>query len=361
MFAAVLVARIVDRDRRPAAPSIYGVALAGATYLALLAYVDYPATAGSSRSAGSSISASWRVIWWSAHKLTWDCTHIDEKKNGAAVACSSAAGLDADVSRGNRRREAETEARKHGRKKEEGQEASTIRDCGTGSRSTRRTAKRERKAAHTPGRVGALFRPGGAAALRARAIAHCSRRRQAPPRTFLQMVVYIAQRARAARHHQLARPSPLPPTAEGDDPHGDGRRLARPRRDAYRRVPVLGAFLPRPHSEVPWFGIQPAAEGRSRGVEATPDSTIPRAKERVAAGTSRKPAMGMPAARAASPAAAAAVARAAAERARVAKGVRRGRATNRVATRKETGRDRGSERSGGQGSARRPCRGRRGA
>ena len=37
------------------------------------------------------------LVWWAAHKLTWDCTHIDEKKIGAGRGLLSAAGLDTDA------------------------------------------------------------------------------------------------------------------------------------------------------------------------------------------------------------------------------------------------------------------------
>src|SRR4051794_10205591 len=71
VFAAVLVARISIQAHAGRA-AVYGVALAVVVYLALLSYVVYPK--------GWLHSWGWlanlglmAVIWWSAHKLTWDC------------------------------------------------------------------------------------------------------------------------------------------------------------------------------------------------------------------------------------------------------------------------------------------------
>ena len=64
VFAAVLVARIsIQYDRGRAA--MYGVALAIATYLALLAYVEYPK--GWLNSWGWLVNLGlMAVVWWSA-------------------------------------------------------------------------------------------------------------------------------------------------------------------------------------------------------------------------------------------------------------------------------------------------------
>src|SRR6478609_8542843 len=92
---AVLIARIaIETDASRA--SLYGLFLGGATYLALLSYVEYPG--GWLKSWGWLVNLGLMcLIWWSAHKLTWDCTHIDEKQKGAGRGVLSAAGLDADA------------------------------------------------------------------------------------------------------------------------------------------------------------------------------------------------------------------------------------------------------------------------
>src|SRR5271165_4907319 len=77
VFGAVLVARISMEfgisDRAP----LYGIILAFATWIGLGQFVEYPAGLE---------ALSWlinagliAVVWWSAHRLTYDCTYIDEK------------------------------------------------------------------------------------------------------------------------------------------------------------------------------------------------------------------------------------------------------------------------------------------
>src|SRR5262245_53009521 len=96
VLGAVLVARIaIETDAARA--SMYGLLLGIVTYIGMILYVDY---AGG----GWLASFGWLanlglmlLIWWSAHKLTWDCTHIDEKRKGAGRGLLSAAGLDADA------------------------------------------------------------------------------------------------------------------------------------------------------------------------------------------------------------------------------------------------------------------------
>ena len=100
------------------------------------------------------------LIWWSAHKLTWDCTHIDEKAEG----CRSRAALGrrAGRGRGDRRqesgvREPQSREPKRGvsppksRSKKKKKKPRHDSRCGTGSSGTRSTARRSATAPHTPG------------------------------------------------------------------------------------------------------------------------------------------------------------------------------------------------------------------
>src|SRR5262245_33282015 len=129
---AVLVARIaIETD--PTRASLYGVLLGAATYVALLTYVEYPG-------GGWLASFGWLVnlglmllIWWSAHKLTWDCTHIDEKRKGAGRGLLSAAGLDADSGANPERErggapEANPDRKVGGKKKKRGKHDSRLWD-----------------------------------------------------------------------------------------------------------------------------------------------------------------------------------------------------------------------------------------
>src|SRR5438477_6135596 len=96
VIGAVLVARIaIEADAARA--SVYGLLLGIVTYIALLTYVEYPG-GGWLKSFGWLVNlALMLLIWWSAHKLTWDCTHIDEKRKGGGRGILSAAGLNADA------------------------------------------------------------------------------------------------------------------------------------------------------------------------------------------------------------------------------------------------------------------------
>ena len=108
VMGAVLVARIaIETD--PTRATLYGLLLGGVTYAALLAYVEYPG-GGWLKSFGWLVNLGLMLlIWWSAHKLTWDCTHIDEKRKGADRGVLSAAGLDADARKESGARKQETD------------------------------------------------------------------------------------------------------------------------------------------------------------------------------------------------------------------------------------------------------------
>ena len=99
VMGAVLVARIaIETDASRA--TLYGLLLGAVTYVALLAYVDYPG-GGWLKSFGWLVNLGLLLlIWWSAHKLTWDCTHIDEKQKGGGRGVLSAAGLSAEQKSG---------------------------------------------------------------------------------------------------------------------------------------------------------------------------------------------------------------------------------------------------------------------
>jgi hypothetical protein len=96
VFGAVLVSRIaIQSDAAKAAA--YGLALGGATFLALMRFVDIP-------SGHPLAGVAWLVnlgligvIWWSANKLTWDCTFIDEERESSDAGLLEAAGFERPV------------------------------------------------------------------------------------------------------------------------------------------------------------------------------------------------------------------------------------------------------------------------
>jgi hypothetical protein len=94
VFGAVLVARISMQGGISERAGLYGLILGLVTWLALLRYVEYPA---------DSLLAPWGwainigligIIWWSAHRLTWDCTLIDDEVDASGTGLLESAGLE---------------------------------------------------------------------------------------------------------------------------------------------------------------------------------------------------------------------------------------------------------------------------
>ena len=94
VFGAVLVARISMQagieDRAP----LYGLVLAGLTWIALLRFVEYPQGSDAAQVAWAINLGLIILIWWSAHKLTWDCTMIDDEVDASGQGLLEVAGLD---------------------------------------------------------------------------------------------------------------------------------------------------------------------------------------------------------------------------------------------------------------------------
>jgi hypothetical protein len=85
--AIVLISRIgIEQGASHAA--MYGLLMAGAMSLAMFRFVQDP---------GPAIGLL-AVIWWCTHKLTWDCTYIDDSLNASGEGLLQAAGLDASAS-----------------------------------------------------------------------------------------------------------------------------------------------------------------------------------------------------------------------------------------------------------------------
>jgi hypothetical protein len=98
VIAAVLIARISMTGGIAERSGIYAIVLAVATFAALQSLVEYPR--------GPFDGWHWLVnialmsiVWWSAHKLTWDCTHMDETEDASGAGLLEAAGLE-DEARG---------------------------------------------------------------------------------------------------------------------------------------------------------------------------------------------------------------------------------------------------------------------
>ncbi len=267
VIAAVLVARIsIQYDAGRAL--VYGIVLAVVTYIALLSYVEYPA--GWLRSWGWLVNLGLMcVIWWSAHKLTWDCTHIDEKRESSGRGLLNAAGLDADEQSGEQANPdrkvggdvavppANPERKRRGKKKKKAEPDSRL---WTWIEKYKAHREAQRKSGHTPG-VWVLYF--ALAALPLFALGQSlvdpddDKRRTA---TFLQMTVYIASALGllvttsllGVRRYLRQRKAKVPGMMTASW-LGLGAVMI-------VAFVALAAFLPRPHSEVPWFGIERAGK-----------------------------------------------------------------------------------------------------
>src|SRR5947209_335706 len=83
VFAAVLIARISIRE--PLKARGYAVLLAVPVWLTLQFYVEYPETTPLAEWKWAVNLGLMALIWWCAHRLTWDCTFIHEDADVAGI------------------------------------------------------------------------------------------------------------------------------------------------------------------------------------------------------------------------------------------------------------------------------------
>jgi hypothetical protein len=253
VFGAVLVARIaIQLDGARA--SMYGLGLAVATFLAMTAFVEYPAAM---KSFGWLINLGlMALIWWSAHKLTWDCTWLDENKDASGRGLLAASFTDEasrEPSASAAPPEPDAKPKKRKRKKTE---------SAFSTWTARWWAYREsrKNQPHTPGVWVIYF---ALAALPLFAIGQSlipadddSRRTS----TFLQMAVYVGSALGllvttsllGLRRYLRQRKAKMPAALTAGW-LGLGAVLI-------AGFLMIGAFLPRPYSEVPWFGLPQAGK-----------------------------------------------------------------------------------------------------
>lgn len=239
---AVLVSRIgIEMGSRHA--GMYGLGLGAAVFVAMLSYVEYPTPA--LKAIGPIINLGlMAMVWWLANRLTWDCTHLDEDRKASGRGLLVAAGLeespDAEASATNPKR-------KRWSKKSWFERFQDYRTA-------------QKKKPHTPGTWVVYF---GLAALPVFALGQSlispddADRRRA---TFLEMAVFVGSGLGLLVTTSLL-----------------GLRKYLQERGA--RVPAamtvgwlglgvvlivaflgLGALLPRPHTETPWFDMQRAGK-----------------------------------------------------------------------------------------------------
>ncbi len=95
VMGAVLIARISMDSDLAGRTGLYGFFLGGAIFLAMQSYVDYAQASALAPYKGFVNLGLIALIWWSAHRLTWDCTLLDDTNPGEGAGLLDAAGLEA--------------------------------------------------------------------------------------------------------------------------------------------------------------------------------------------------------------------------------------------------------------------------
>jgi hypothetical protein len=94
VFGAVLIARMTMLDDTSSRAALYGVPLGFLTWLGMQMFVEYPEEGGIREISFLLNAGLIGLIWWCAHRLTWDCTNIDEQTDVNAEGLLQAAGLE---------------------------------------------------------------------------------------------------------------------------------------------------------------------------------------------------------------------------------------------------------------------------
>jgi hypothetical protein len=94
VFGIVLVARMSMRDDLSAPWSSYGLVLGLVVWIAICRFVQFDPDTPLAPFSWAINAALMGVVWWSAHKLTWDCTYIDDQVDASGVGLMQAAGIE---------------------------------------------------------------------------------------------------------------------------------------------------------------------------------------------------------------------------------------------------------------------------
>jgi hypothetical protein len=94
VFGAVLIARISMQGEIADRAPLYGLVLGALTWVALIRYVDYPEDNPLAPWAWAVNLGLITIIWWCAHRLTWDCTLIDDEVDASGAGLLEVAGLE---------------------------------------------------------------------------------------------------------------------------------------------------------------------------------------------------------------------------------------------------------------------------
>ncbi len=99
VFGIVLVARMSMRDDLSAPWGLYGLVLGFVVWFAICRFVQFDPDTLLAPFSWAINAALMGIVWWSAHKLTWDCTYIDDQVDASGVGLMQAAGMEDGGSR----------------------------------------------------------------------------------------------------------------------------------------------------------------------------------------------------------------------------------------------------------------------
>ena len=153
VFGAVLVSRISMMTDIADRAGMYAIVLGALVWVALMAYVKYPAQ---SRLAAFDWLVNGGLIlvtWWSAHRLTRDSTLVDDNVDASGAGLLQAAGLEKNSSN----KPTYVDAEEHGKRKARPSRLRWV-DCAFQSLSSA-----SQPAAARAGGLGRLFLAGGVA------------------------------------------------------------------------------------------------------------------------------------------------------------------------------------------------------
>jgi uncharacterized protein DUF4129 len=94
VFGIVLVARMSMRDDLSAPWGVYGLVLGFVVWFAICRYVQFDPDTLMGQFSWAVNAGLMGIVWWAAHKLTWDCTYIDDQVDASGVGLMQAAGIE---------------------------------------------------------------------------------------------------------------------------------------------------------------------------------------------------------------------------------------------------------------------------
>lgn len=246
VFGAVLIARISMETAIAERAPLYGLALGAVVWLGLLRFATFPEGSRMADFAWLINIFLIAVIWWSVHRLTWDCTYIDDDVEASGEGLLQAAGLEQSA------------------QKQENPEASAKPRAAGWFERYRRFRERQRKKPQNPGVWVVYF---SLAALPIFGLGQSLIPAQEEERrryVFWLMGVYVASGLGlllttcflGLRRYLRQRKLEMPATVTGLWlAMGGGMVLA---------LLVLGAFLPRPNAEYPLVSVKNVLGSKER-------------------------------------------------------------------------------------------------